>query len=181
MRVEDKFREGLKKLMKTTPLDEINVVMLSSAIKSNRQTFYYHYRDLSDVIESIFLKERVAYGKKILDFESIIKPLLAYINSNFLFLYAVSNSFASEKLNQFLYSFILQKSGQYIKTSKKSDVISSPQITCILRCISSLLSSELLFWISSKRKERQSHLQKRLNLIWNYFIDVYPKEMRQSK
>ena len=181
MKIEEKYRQGLKKLMKTTPLDEINVVMLSNAIKSNRQTFYYHYRDLSDVIESIFLKERIGYGTKTLDFENIIKPLIAYINSNFSFLFAVSSSFAEGNLLNFMYSYFSQKTTQYFKTTKKEESINQSQLTCAIRYISSLFSSEIVFWISSKRKERQTHLQKRLTLLWNYIIDVYPKEMEAIK
>ena len=59
MKIESKYQEGLKKLLKEKPLDEINVVMLCDAIKSNRQTFYYHFRDISDVVESILLKEKI--------------------------------------------------------------------------------------------------------------------------
>lgn len=181
MRIEDKFREGLKKLLKTTPLDEINVVMLSSSIKSNRQTFYYHYRDLSDVIESIFLKERVGYGIKPLDFESVFKPMFAYINANFSFLYSIANSFASEKLEQFFYSYINQKSNLYIKNTKKTEQIGTNQILYVVRQLSTLLSNELSYWVISKRKERQFHIMKRFNLIWNYFMNTYPEQMRLTK
>ena len=63
MKTETKFQEGLKALLKTKPLDEINVIMLCDYVKSNRQTFYYHFRDISDVVDSTFLKAKVGYGK----------------------------------------------------------------------------------------------------------------------
>ena len=68
MKIETAYQEGLKKLIKEKPLDEINVVMLCEECNSNRQTFYYHFRDISDVVESIFLKAKVGYAKKLLDY-----------------------------------------------------------------------------------------------------------------
>jgi hypothetical protein len=181
MRIETKYREGLKLLMKSKPLDEINVVMLCDAVKSNRQTFYYHYRDISDVIESMFLKERIGYGIKPFEFESIVKPFLAYVNSNVTFLTAVANSFASDKVEQFFYSFFYQRTTQYLKLSKKEELVGQTNVTYVVRYISSLFSKETVFWILNKRKERQVHLQKRFSLIWDYFINSYSKGMKGTK
>ena len=77
MKIEAVYQESLKKLIKEKPLDEINVVMLCDDCKSNRQTFYYHFRDISDVVESIFLKAKVGYAKKLLDYEAILKEIQA--------------------------------------------------------------------------------------------------------
>ncbi len=181
MKIEAKYREGLRQLMKTTPLDEINVVMLSSHVKSNRQTFYYHYRDISDVVESILLKERVGYGVRPYDFENIIKPLIAYINANHQFLIAVANSFASDKLEQFYYSYFYQRTIQYLKYTRKDELNSMPVNNQIVRYIASLFSKEMNYWTLNKRKEKPLHLQRRLTLIWFYFIDTYSKEVKGFK
>ena len=74
MKTEQRFQEGLKTLLKTRPLDEINVIMLCDYVKSNRQTFYYHFRDIADVVDSTFLKAKVGYAKKLFFFDCV--PLL---------------------------------------------------------------------------------------------------------
>lgn len=66
MKTEGKFRDGLIELMNDVPLSEINFVMLCDYVHSNRQTFYYHYRDISDVVENIFLKEKILSNRRIL-------------------------------------------------------------------------------------------------------------------
>ena len=53
MKTEQIFQEGLRTLLKQKPLDEINVIMLCDFVKSNRQTFYYHFRDISDVVDVV--------------------------------------------------------------------------------------------------------------------------------
>lgn len=181
MKIETKYRDGLKTLMKTTSLDEINVVMLCEHVKSNRQTFYYHYRDLSDVVESIFLKERIGYGTKIYDFDNIIKPLIAYINSNNHFLLAVASSFACDKLENFLYSYFYQKTTQYLKNAGKFEDINNADLQAIIRYICSLFSNEMFYWLTNKNKEKQTHLHKRLTIIWNYFVEEYPHKVKGLK
>ena len=171
MRIETKYREGLKELMKTTPLDEINVVMLSKSVNSNRQTFYYHFRDISDVIEAIFLKEKVARNKKAIDFDSIIKPLIAYINANETFLKAVAYSFASDKLEQYFYSYFYQKTLDYIKIHHPGNVLAKSNY--VARYIAAIFSKEMVYYLSNSGKEKSSHVIKRLSPIWNYLTEQY--------
>lgn len=166
MRIETKYQEGLKKLLKEKSLDEINVVMLCDSVKSNRQTFYYHYRDISDVVESILLKEKIGYGKKLFDFESITKAAIAFINSNYSFLYSIYNSFASEKISSFFYSYYYQKILNIQKNDKKIGTDS-------IRYMCNLFSNELVYWLANKRKESQNILFKRFVVIWDYFTKQY--------
>ena len=173
MKIEAKYQEGLKKLLKEKPLDEINVVMLCDAIKSNRQTFYYHFRDISDVVESILLKEKIGYGKKLFDIESVNKTLVAYINSNYSFLSAIHNSFASDTIDSFFYSIYYQRITSLLKDNKK---ITSN----VIRYLCNLYSKELVYWIASKRKEKQNHLIHRFNVLWNYFVNQYFVDLKKE-
>lgn len=166
MRIETKYQEGLKKLLKEKSLDEINVVMLCDFVKSNRQTFYYHYRDISDVVESILLKEKIGYGKKLYDFESVTKAVVAFINTNYMFLSAINNSFASDKINSYFYSYYYQHIARIQKTDKKIH-------TECVRYMCNLFSNELVYWIANKRRETQSNLIKRFNVLWDYFTKQY--------
>ena len=171
MRIETKYREGLKHLMKKVPLDDINVVMLSNSVKSNRQTFYYHFRDIGDVLESILLKEKISSSAKPHDFDSIIKPLIAYINANRSFLLSISNSYFNDKIEQFFYSYFYSRTLQYLKTYKNEQVLT--YLNYISRYIASIFSKELAYWLNNN-KEKQSQLIRRLTPIWNYFINQYP-------
>ena len=166
MRIETKYQEGLKKLLKEKSLDEINVVMLCDSVKSNRQTFYYHYRDISDVVESILLKEKIGYGKKLFDFESITKAAVAFINSNYIFLNSIYNSYASDKINSYFYSYFYQHIAAFQKNDKK---INSDSV----RYMCNLFSNELVYWIANKRRESQSNLIKRFIVLWDYFTKQY--------
>lgn len=57
---------SLKKLLLRKPLDKITVVDLAEECEVNRQTFYYHFKDIYDLIEWMCIDEasRALGGKK---------------------------------------------------------------------------------------------------------------------
>ncbi len=177
MKTEAKYREGLKELLKKYSLDEINVVLLCEFTHSNRQTFYYHYRDISDVVENIFLKEKIDVSKKANDFDSYNKLIIAYINSNYSFLSKISKSYASDKIKEFFFSNYYRKVSQFLSKYK----INTNDAFIINRYVSNLVSNELFFYISSKRKEKPSQILKRFSTIWDYFSKQYLLDLNKSK
>ena len=173
MKTEQKFQEGLRTLLKTKPLDEINVIMLCDFIKSNRQTFYYHFRDISDVVDSTFLKAKVGYGKKFLDYEPILKEMISYISENYQYVSAVNSSYASDKLYSFFFSYFYLRIGNLLKNHR----FFGQEIT---RYMSVLSAQELIFWISNKRNEKNASLIKRLNTIWRYLVTQYQSDIKRT-
>ena len=173
MKIEAVYQESLKKLIKEKPLDEINVIMLCDDCKSNRQTFYYHFRDISDVVESIFLKAKVGYAKKLLDYEAILKEMVTYLNNNYNFVSAINKSYSQEKLYSFLFSYFYSRVGMLLRNNN----IVGTEIT---RYISTLSANELIYWIGNKRKEKVPQLIKRLNTIFIYFVNQYQSDLKRN-
>lgn len=171
-KIESQFQDGLRELLSEKPLEEINVIALCELVKSNRQTFYYHFRDISDVVDSTFLKAKVGYGKKLLDYETILKEMLTYISQNWQYVSAINKSYASDKLYSFLFSYFYTKIGTLLKNHNMNGVE-------IVRYISVLSSQELIFWISNKRKERSTMLSKRLSTIWHYLVNQYQSDLKR--
>ena len=174
MKIEVVYQEALKKLIKEKSLDEINVVMLCEECKSNRQTFYYHFRDISDVVESIFLKAKVGYAKKLLDYEPILKEMITYINNNYNFVSAINKSYSQEKLYSFMFSYFYSRIGMLLKNHR----VEGMEIT---RYMSTFSAHELIYWIGNKRKEKIPMLVKRLNTIFIYFVNQYHSELRRDR
>ena len=48
---------SLKKLLAEKPLDKITVGDITQDCEVNRQTFYYHFKDVYDLIEWVYLDE----------------------------------------------------------------------------------------------------------------------------
>lgn len=177
MKTEGKFRDGLIELMNDVPLSEINVVMLCDYVHSNRQTFYYHYRDISDVIESIFLKEKIGIGKKMTDFEAINKVFVNYVNVSYRFISEVVKSYAGDKFSDFVFSFYYRHLINIATKSQKADV----NYSMIVRYISTIMAKELNFWVSTKRKEKSADLLKRTDVLWNYLSVRYLSDLKKAR
>ena len=46
-------------MMSELPLEEISVAALTRRCKVNRQTFYYHFHDIYDLLALVFLNETI--------------------------------------------------------------------------------------------------------------------------
>jgi AcrR family transcriptional regulator len=78
MTTESKFKVALKALMTEKSIDDISVTILCKKCGCHRQTFYYHYTDIYDLIADILLNENLG------DFEkatTVQKALASSLNT----------------------------------------------------------------------------------------------------
>ncbi|MEG0779614.1 MAG: TetR/AcrR family transcriptional regulator [Oscillospiraceae bacterium] len=97
---------SLKKLLAEKPLDKITVVDIVEDCEVNRQTFYYHFQDIYDLIEWIFLTEttRVLDGKKTYDtWQQGFLQVFDYVLENKPLMVNVYHSVRRDELERYLY------------------------------------------------------------------------------
>ena len=109
MTTEAKFKYALKEMMLSKPLEEINVTVLCDKCACHRQTFYYHYQDIYDLLAAIFLNEDIEGLDKAKDAKETLLAFLAYAKENFVFLRSSYNSAARDLVDDFFYSKIMAK------------------------------------------------------------------------
>lgn len=103
MKTEAKLKEALKNYMTSKPLEEINVTMLCKKCDIHRQTFYYHYQDIYDLLSTILLNENVKGLNEAKTPVEILNAFVDYTAKNFKFLQATYTSSAKDLIDQ-LYS-----------------------------------------------------------------------------
>ena len=103
MITEAKLKYALKDMMKTMPLEDINVTALCQKCGCHRQTFYYHYQDIYDLIAAIFLNEDLASVDKAKDVQAVLEAMLKYAKDNFVFLRSTYNSAARDLTEDFIF------------------------------------------------------------------------------
>ena len=59
MKTEHRLAETLKEMMSEMSLDDISVTLLVKKCRVNRQTFYYHFHDIYDLLTLVFLDEKI--------------------------------------------------------------------------------------------------------------------------
>ncbi|MEG6567912.1 dihydroxyacetone kinase transcriptional activator DhaS [Thermoanaerobacterium saccharolyticum] len=99
--------DALKELMKTKPLNKISVQDIVNKCGLNRQTFYYHFHDIFELLEWIYKKEAIEKISQYKNYEHWTEgfyQVFKYIEDNKLFCMNTLNSLGREHLENYLYS-----------------------------------------------------------------------------
>ena len=89
-------------MLDRTPFEKITVSALIKACHIGRNTFYYHYQDIYDLIATIFLTEDLGKFDNSKTIRDALKAFLAYAKENFAFLKQTYNSAARNLTDDFL-------------------------------------------------------------------------------
>lgn len=112
------IQNATKELIIQNDLDDVNVILLCKYLGIKRQTFYYHYQNIYDVVESIFVddtKEFFDFNGSLNEFEHKIKD---YYLNNKEFLNAVIDSNVKELAKDFYYDVFYHFYLKYSKGNK---------------------------------------------------------------
>lgn len=120
MTTEAKFKYALKEMMLSKTLDEINVTSLCKKCGCHRQTFYYHYQDIYDLLAAIFLSEAVPGLTEATTPKAVLSCLLAYSKENLAFLRSSYGSAAHELVDDFFYNKIMTKMFSLLSADARS-------------------------------------------------------------
>ena len=117
MITEAKLKYALKELMQTKSLNDINVTILCEKCGCHRQTFYYHYADIYDLLAAIFLNEAVEGVNEAQDVKSVLICILEYSKKNFSFIRSSYNSAAHDLVDAFFYNKIISRTFTLLSTA----------------------------------------------------------------
>ncbi len=117
------IQESFKKLLSNQPLDKITVKNITDDCGVNRNTFYYHYSDIYQLLEEIFLTEAQKSVEKMevgQSWEEGLKTGLCFVKENKKLIYHVYNSLHRETIERYLYSVSLDFAGKFIDNVSKT-------------------------------------------------------------
>ncbi len=103
MITEAKFKYALKEMMESQALEDINVTALCAKCGCHRQTFYYHYQDIYDLIAAIFLNEDIGKVDNAKSIRDVLRLFTSYVRDNFSFLRSTYNSAARDLTDEFIF------------------------------------------------------------------------------
>lgn|SRR5574344_193021 len=111
MKTEDILKKAIVEEIKNTPVDQIGVISLCELTSINRKTFYYHYRDIYDLLMAVFLdfKIDIPYSHNIKD---VLTSAFSFIDGHKNFLKGVNISSAKELIVDF-FTIYFNKSLDY--------------------------------------------------------------------
>ena len=97
---------SLKKLLLQKPLDKVTINDLTSDCGISRMAFYYHFKDIYDLVEWICLEDatRALEGKKTYDsWQEGLRQIFGAVLENKAFVINVYHSVSREQIENYLY------------------------------------------------------------------------------
>lgn len=97
---------SLKKISETTPIDRITVTQIVDDCGVNRQTFYYHFKDIYDLVSWIYQKdtmETIGEKKTYDTWQNGFMNVFTYVLANRSFVLRTYYSSCRQHLLNFLY------------------------------------------------------------------------------
>ena len=109
LQTKKSLAKSLKKLMRLTPLHKISVKDVVKDCNLNRQTFYYHFHDIYELVEWIYKTEAIESIAEYKSYNTWIDgfyKIFLYIEGNKEFCYNTLNSLSRTHLDMYLFSVI---------------------------------------------------------------------------
>lgn len=160
--IESKIKETFLDLIQETSIEKIDVKKLCSILNITRQTFYYHYTSIYDVIYAIYLDSNIEIEASSEPLKIII-PLINYIYDQEYFNKEVAKSNASDALKEFIFSYFSSSILYYLDNKK----ISETTKRSIARFLANGLSSEVILFLNDN--ELSNKKNKLVDNLYRFF------------
>ncbi|MGB4658135.1 MAG: TetR-like C-terminal domain-containing protein [Mobilitalea sp.] len=159
---------SLKKLLLEKPLDKITVIDITDDCEVNRQTFYYHFKDIFDLVEWIYISEanKALGDKKTSDtWQQGFLQIFEYIQENKALVTNTYHSISREHLERFLYNETYQLLIGVIEEKAESMAVRDVDKTFIANFYKYAFVGIVLEWIRTGMHENPSAIIGRLNIL----------------
>lgn len=103
---EKQIQNTFLKLIDKYDIDEIDVFTICKQLDIKRQTFYYHYKNIYDVVYSIYLDKRINEPFNQNDLNAISRNVFSFLFKDQSFNLLVLKSSAADVLKNFLVSYV---------------------------------------------------------------------------
>lgn len=164
--IRDKFIDMLNE----RPLDKITVKELAKRCEINRNTFYYHYKDIYEILSEIFqkeLKKVIAEYNDTLSWEESFLLATEFALENKKAIYHVYNSIRREELEDYIYDVAGNIMIRYVE--KKSEDINALEgdKNLIATFYQSALTEMVLRWIDAGMEADTELIIRRIGQLFN--------------
>lgn len=153
MKTEHQLAETLKELMAEVPLDSISVTTLSKKCHINRQTFYYHFHDIYDLLTLVFLDENIPHVDEADTIKKLVKTIYNYYLANKNFIDATLSSAGKELFQEFVYNVCYQNILRFIDAIPDSKKLKPNDRKNITRFYALAYSNSIVYYLSTYKSK----------------------------
>lgn len=149
MKTEYRLAEALKNMMATVPLDSISVTTLSKKCHVNRQTFYYHFHDIYDLLTLVFLNEEVPHAEETKNIKELLKCIYNYYSKNKSFIDATLNSAGKDLFEEFIHNVCYKAIFRFINLVPESKKIHANDRKSLARFHAYAYSNSIIYYLAN--------------------------------
>jgi probable dihydroxyacetone kinase regulator len=162
------FATSLKKMLAQKPLEKIKIIDITEDCEVNRQTFYYHFKDIYDLLEWVYTNEatRALGGKKTYDtWQQGFTQIFDYILENKSFVLNTFNSVSREYLERYLYNETHLLLMGVVEEKAKNMAVREKDKEFIADFYKYAFVGLVIEWIKKGMKENPADIINRLNTL----------------
>jgi len=180
MKKQEIIKETLKNLIETLPLSEITVQKLCKKSNIKRQTFYYHYTSIYDVIVAYFLNEEITDIDKSTNWSNLVHCILTYCAKNRQLILKTLKSDANEAVETFFYNNLYKYGRKFIE-NKYSDSLTKSDISEVTKLISDSLSREMSRLLAAPQELSISTIEEDISKTFDGVMDLICENKKNKK
>ncbi len=167
------IRESFIKMLNERPLNKITVTAIVTECEINRNTFYYYYTDIYEILSEIFqteLQTVIDEYNDTLSWEESFIVAAKFALENKTAVYHVYNSMQREALENYIYNVsgnVMSRYVEKVSDSIPASVADKKLIASFYQCA---LTEMVLRWIASGMKEDPDTTVRRIGQLFDGHI-----------
>lgn len=154
--------ESLKKLMAVKPMNKITVKDISDNCKLTRQTFYYHFQDIYELVDWMYRNDTAELLKNC-SWEDGILNLMRYIEKNKHMFQTTLESVGREHWEKFFYPDLYEFNKTAIDEIAENMSVSENYIEFIANLYTIILVGLIVQWMEKGMKEEPENISMMLS------------------
>lgn len=172
---KDVLKNSLVHLLEVEPLDKITIKDIVDDCHLNRNTFYYHFHDIYDLVDYLFFSEahNLIHVENIEeDWQEDVVKLTDYLTSHKRMIYHIYYSISREHLELYLYKVINQvlvKLFQQVSNNR----CEMERIKYVAEFYTYAFTGKILDWIKNGMRECPNELLRQLKIVFEPVLDDF--------
>lgn len=169
------IKESFIEMLNERPLADITIKDLAVACDINRNTFYYYFVDIYEVLEEIFkaeLEKVLEEYNDTLSWEESFIAATRFATENKRAIYHVYNSMRREDVINYIYHTAGEVMRRYVESSSKHIPASEEDKAFIASFYQCALTEMVSRWVSSGMKEDPDYVVRRIGLLFDGNIEI---------
>ena len=168
--------ESLKKLLLKKPLNKITINDLTTDCGISRMAFYYHFKDIYDLVEWACLEEsrKALQGKKTYDtWQEGLLQIFEAVYENKPFIINAYNAISREQIENFLFQLTHDLIMSVVEEQARSTSLTQEQKSFIADFYKYSFVGIMLDWIRQGMKSDYTDIWKKR---WRTALAIYPPQ-----